>query len=147
MEGASCDIQALQSVSVDHNDCLVQFEHTQEDLALQLFHLKFKMEEGEDKSRRNNIKQRGVPETIAGQDLCITVVAILNMLLGLDPTTPIELDRVHRIQEFRADRPDRPNRPRDILCQVNFLRKKEEIMRRARDMYSDFYEDISEPEV
>lgn len=90
--------------------------------------LQLQSEESENRSRRNNIRIKGVPEDIEGPALRDTVMAILNQVLKNPPNTPIELDRVHKVPTTRN--PAQTN-PRDVLCRVHFFRIKENILRAA----------------
>lgn len=95
-----------------------------------------RIDDGENRSRRNNLRLRGIPEATMGPDLRSIVVAILNQVLGKPPTADLELDRVHRIPGPRppptAQRaPADQDLPRDVLCRVHFFTIKEEILRLA----------------
>lgn len=94
----------------------------------QLNAMQLQMEEYEDRSRRNNVRIKGVPESIGGEVLRTTIVAILNQILGKPPTDHIELDRVHRVPAVSDPLSDRI---RDVLCRVHFFTIKDEIVRAA----------------
>ncbi|KAM9323765.1 nuclear factor NF-kappa-B p100 subunit [Gastrophryne carolinensis] len=82
----------------------------------------------ENRSCRNNIRIRGLPEVPENSNLRDTVTWIFNNVLDKPPGECIEIDRVHRALGPRsAD----PARPRDVVCRVHFFRVKEDIMRRA----------------
>lgn len=53
------------------------------------------IEDGENRSHRNNIRLQGISEATSGDDLRPTVISILNQVLGRKASTPIELDQVH----------------------------------------------------
>ena len=76
-------------------------------------------EEAEDRSRRNNIRIKGVPENLEGPALWEAVMIILNQILNNPADTLIELDRVHKVPTFRH-----PTQlgPRDIVCRVQMDR-------------------------
>ncbi|KAM9307750.1 interferon-induced very large GTPase 1-like [Gastrophryne carolinensis] len=82
----------------------------------------------ENRNRRNNLRLRGVPESVETRDLSTAVISIFNELLDLPSANHIELDRVHRAL---GPRPRDPNRPRDIICRVRFFKIKEDLLRRA----------------
>lgn len=84
--------------------------------------------DGENRSRRNNIRVRGLPEATSGGDLRATIVAIFNRLLDKPPTAELELDHVHRVQGPRGGD---DLAPRDILARVHYYTIKEEILRKA----------------
>lgn len=93
-----------------------------------LHNVRLQQDNLENRSRRNNLKIRGIPETTSAKELRPTVTVILNKILGRDSTADIELDRVHRIQ---GNAPLSDGRPRDTLCRVHFYIIKEEIIRKA----------------
>lgn len=88
--------------------------------------LQLQFEETENRSRRNNLRIKGIPENVAVTELRQTATDIFNKLLDNPPETQIELDRVHRIPTYRN--PAQRN-PRDVLCRIHFYKIKEEIMR------------------
>lgn len=90
--------------------------------------IQLQAEEAENRSRRNNIHIQGIPETVAASELRITVMNMLNKLLGNPLDMQIELDRVHRVPAMRYHA---QISPRDIICRVHFFRVKEDIMRAA----------------
>ncbi|XP_056403194.1 transmembrane protein 260 isoform X4 [Hyla sarda] len=87
------------------------------------------LDDVENRSRRNNVRIRGLPEATRNQELFPTVTGIFNLLLGRPPDTHIELDRVHRA--LRAPSTD-PTRPRDVICRVHEYALKEQIMTKVR---------------
>lgn len=92
--------------------------------------LALKMLDMENRSRRNNIRLRGIPESVGGDALWNTVTAILNSYLGRPAQDSLELDRVHRAPGSRGGS---PGRPRDVICRVHFFQVKDSIMRAAWD--------------
>lgn len=89
--------------------------------------LQLHLEDLEDRSRRNNLRLRGIPEATGVEDLSATVTAIFQEVMGPSPPS-VELDRVHRILGPKS--PD-PARPRDVLCRIHHYNQKELILRRA----------------
>lgn len=87
------------------------------------------MDDQENRNRRNNVRLRGVPESIRPQDLTISLTRFFNSILGRGPEEKIELDRAHRA--LRPQSTD-PSRPRDVICRIHLYSLKEEIMRKAR---------------
>lgn len=87
------------------------------------------LDDQENRSRRNNVRLRGVPESIRPQDLAASLTKLFNSILGRSPEDKVELDRAHR-----ALRPQSPDsaRPRDVICRIHLYSLKEEIMRKAR---------------
>lgn len=84
-------------------------------------------------NRQNNMHPRGIPEATMGADLRITVVAILNQLMGNTPTVEFVLDRVQRVQGTHAPLSSQvasssATPPFDILCRVYFFAINEEIL-------------------
>lgn len=96
--------------------------HRDSTIALQLH-----LEDIEDRSRRNNLQLRGIPEDTAMENLGETVKEMFRTMLD-DPDLNIELDRVHRALGPRSED---PSRPRDVVCRLHRYTQKENILRRA----------------
>lgn len=96
--------------------------------------IKAKMADIEDRSRKNNVKIRGVPKTVKQQDLRDYVTqlftAILPDLSALDYT----FDRIHRLPKptYLSD-----NIPRDVILRLHFYRTKERLMAASRQKRFD----------
>ncbi|OCT82206.1 hypothetical protein XELAEV_18024719mg [Xenopus laevis] len=58
-----------------------------------LYLIKKQMEELDNRGRRNNLRIRGIPESVTQAELRTTVCAIFNTILGKAITEPLELDR------------------------------------------------------
>lgn len=82
----------------------------------------------EDRSRRNNLRLRGLPEATGLEDLADMAVAIFRSLPGIELPERIELDRIHRAL---GPKPTDPQRPRDVVCRVHHYVHKELILRKA----------------
>lgn len=95
---------------------------TEATVALQLH-----MEDLKDRSHRNNLRLRGLPNATGTENLSETVTAILQQVPAC-PQTTMELDRVHcALGPRSAD----PNRPRDVICHLQRYPLKEQIIRKA----------------
>ncbi|CAH2325005.1 Hypothetical predicted protein [Pelobates cultripes] len=79
----------------------------------------------EDRSRRNNIRLRGVTEEVSGQELVTYVTEMLQALLPEIPTEKLLLDRIHRVPKPQQ-LPD--STPRDIIMRLHFFHIKEQIL-------------------
>ncbi|KAG8551096.1 hypothetical protein GDO81_018459 [Engystomops pustulosus] len=84
----------------------------------------------ENHGRRNNIRVRGLPESIEPSAIHSSLQGLFNLVLGVPADTPLELDHEHR--SLGPKSPD-PNRPRDIICRVHRYQLKESIMNCARE--------------
>lgn len=87
------------------------------------------MEDAKNRTKRNNIRLKGIPEATLGADLLASVVAIFNQLLGDPPSNVIEINPVYRVPVMRDVS---LTAPQDVLCCVHFFTIKEAIMRAAR---------------
>lgn len=106
---------------------VLSLEQARESQAIEVQEMQLHIEEMEDRSRRNNLRLRGIPEATGSEDLAETVTAIFHRLLETPPPT-LEIDRVHRTLGPRsAD----PARPRDVLCRLHRYAQKETILRKA----------------
>lgn len=106
------------------------------DHTLQIQQLIYHQDDQENRARRNNIRIRGLPESVENTDLSPAVIAIFNDLLHKEKEAPIELDRVHR-----ALGPKNPNleHPRDVICRVHFYAIKDAIMKAARSQDAIYF--------
>uniref|UniRef100_A0A8C5MKD0 Uncharacterized protein n=1 Tax=Leptobrachium leishanense TaxID=445787 RepID=A0A8C5MKD0_9ANUR len=102
------------------------------DLAKRVLFLESKMEDLSNRSRRNNIRLRGLPETVSPKDLNGTVLGILRRLAPDIPEAQLLMDRIHR-----AQRP--PNLssliPRDVIFRMHYFTAKHQILHAARTFH------------
>lgn len=103
-------------------------ENTKQTSKLQqsLVDLAAQVEDQENRGRRNNLRIRGVPESINKDELKTLVPAILNDYLDRPPKEILEIDRAHR-----APGPINHNRPRDIICCLHYYTMKERILKKS----------------
>lgn len=106
---------------------ILSLEQAQESRDRELQEVQLHLEEMEDRSRRNNLRLRGIPEATESEDLAVTVTAIFHRLLETPPPT-LEIDRVHRALGPKSTDPERP---RDVLCRLHRYAQKEVILRAA----------------
>lgn len=73
----------------------------------------YKLEDLENRNRRNNLCIRGLPEATRDNNLVQSIRGILNTILGNPVTDPLQFDRVHH-----ALRPRNVTsvQPRDVIC-------------------------------
>lgn len=88
-----------------------------------------KLADLEDRSRRNNVKLRGVPESIPLNDLPKYAKDLIHTILPDAAPRDIVIDRIHRIAK--------PSHlaasvPRDVLMRIHFFHIKEKMMSEAR---------------
>ncbi|CAH2325022.1 Hypothetical predicted protein [Pelobates cultripes] len=95
----------------------------------------------EDRSRRNNIRLRGVPEEIGPQDLTAFAVELFKAILPDIPADMFLLDRIHRLP-----RPQHlpPTASRDVLMRLHYYHIKDQILRahRSKKTLPDQFRDI-----
>lgn len=116
----------MAEFSEAHND-LVDAHNTMED---ELQRLTTKLADIEDRHRRNNIKIRGIPESISGPELVPYIQQMMASIIKSASKRDLILDRAHRLPK--------PNSvpataPRDVILRVHFYHIKEALMRIARD--------------
>lgn len=106
------------------------------------------IEDLENRSRRHNLRVRGLPESMDIDQISPTITEIFNNLLGRPPLTVIKMERVHRALKPRGKATDPP---RDVICHIEDFQLKENILRNAilRSKYTyegqtiSFYQDLS----
>lgn len=88
-----------------------------------------RLEDAENRSRRSNLRLRGIPEAI--DDLQSFTTALFQELEPSIPIERLEFDRIHRaLTRRQADGP-----PRDIV-KLHFFRTKEQLLTAARNKNS-----------
>lgn len=90
----------------------------------------YKIEDQENRNRRNNIRIRGLPEATGDEDLLPSIWGIFKGLLGQVADHPLKIDRVHR---GLCPRNLASDIPRDVICRVHHFPEKEFIMKKARE--------------
>lgn len=111
--------------------------------------LKAKVADLEDRSCRNNLKIRGIPESVPPEDLRSYVQSIFKEVLPEISTKDFEIDRIHRLPKPKH-LPDKI--PRDVLLRVHFFQIKEDFMKKSRNSqvisekypHLQFFSDVSQ---
>lgn len=110
--------------------------------------LKTKMADLEDRSRRDNLKIRGIPESVQQSALKDYFLHMLATFLPDSPQSELIIDRIHRLPKP----PHLPETiPRDTIVRIHFFHIKVRFMRAARNtseyplQYANFsfYDDLS----
>uniref|UniRef100_A0A803J6A6 L1 transposable element RRM domain-containing protein n=1 Tax=Xenopus tropicalis TaxID=8364 RepID=A0A803J6A6_XENTR len=129
------DIEANQSKLTANQKAIYTHIQQQDRLILEL---QRQTEDQENRSRRNNIRVRGIPETVQNEEIHAVLLQIFNSILKKEPDSEIKIERAHRVQKPKAA----PlNAPRDILCCLHNFALKEQILLKARDISNLTYED------
>ena len=89
----------------------------------------YKLEEQENRDRRKNIRIRGVPETTEAEDLSETIRKICNPILEREITSPLKIERAHRIRRARERAQEYP---RDIIVRFESWEEKNQLWRKLR---------------
>lgn len=137
-------LEKLQATVTDHGQRIVSLETCAESddqrlsaletkcAALADSHnkLRLKMTDLESRSRRNNIRIVGVPESIEGPKPTIFFSELLVEIFGEETLeSPPELDRAHR---SLVTRPPPGSRPRPVIVRLHRYQTKDLIIREAR---------------
>lgn len=85
----------------------------------------YKLEDLENRNRRNNLRIRGLSEATKDTDLDPTIRGILNTILGKSVTDPLRFDWVHRAFRPRNLAMDLP---RDVVCHLHYFEDENTIM-------------------
>uniref|UniRef100_A0A8C5M9B1 Uncharacterized protein n=1 Tax=Leptobrachium leishanense TaxID=445787 RepID=A0A8C5M9B1_9ANUR len=112
-------------ICLAHNDLVDRHQN------LQIAHdaLATKVADLEDRSRRNNMRIRGVPEAVGLADLPAYLMEVFQLLLPSASLQDLLLDRAHRLPKAKHLSPDVP---RDVIVRVHFYHIKESLMSAAR---------------
>ncbi|CAH2294030.1 Hypothetical predicted protein [Pelobates cultripes] len=89
--------------------------------AAQITDMRLHIEDLDNRSRRHNIRVRGLREAPDQENLKATLTRLFNMILGHPPDARITMDRAHRVlRPCLRPPPDTP--PRDIICRIKDYR-------------------------
>lgn len=86
-----------------------------------------KIENAENRSRRSNLRIRGLPVSI--WDVQVKALALFQKLASDIPVDRLEIERAHRALTKKND----SGPPRDIIVKFLFFNSKERLMAAARD--------------
>lgn len=128
-----------------HNELVDAYNAAEDEIQA----IKSKMADLEDRSRRNNVKLRGVSESVMPADLRKYVQQFISALLPETLEREVIVDRAHRLPKPKH-LPEKV--PRDVIARIHFFHVKEDLMRYTRknsplpDPYADIsvYSDISQ---
>lgn len=130
LQGISQKIEVLEAECGSMKEKLTEVKTETTSQKSQLMKLALNVMDLENRHRRNNIRFRGIPESVGDGDLKPVVINICKSFLKQPPQDQIEIDRVHRVPSRKGGSADRP---RDVLCRIHFFSIKEEVMRAAWD--------------
>ncbi|CAH2319223.1 Hypothetical predicted protein [Pelobates cultripes] len=105
-----------------HNNLTDQVQQLQQ----QVTALDSKMMDAENRARRNNLRLRGVPETVFQDDFPAYVRSLMDTLAQDIPAEMLLLDRVHCVPRSRY-LPD--TTPRNVLLRAHYYNIKELILK------------------
>lgn len=107
------------------NDLVDAHDHTRDEHHW----VRAKMADLEDRSRRNNVKIRGIPENILPADLNTYARTLISTLLPDLPPIETIVDRIHRLPKP----PHLPAEvPRDTLMRIHFYHAKDMLLAQSR---------------
>lgn len=127
----------VEKTTAQHSAVLRHVHHKVDNHTLHLRDLHRQVEDLENRSRRHNLRIRGLPETVENDNLIQTVTSIFNNLLGRPPASAIKMERIHRALRPKGRSTDPP---RDIICCLCDFQLKEEILRNAKLRSKCMYE-------
>lgn len=108
-----------------HNDLVDGFADHEDELQI----INLKLADLEDRSRRNNIKFRNIPESIQQSDLVQFLQSLMRALSPDLSARDMEIDRAHRLPK-PSHLP--ASTPRDVLARIHFFTVKEKVMHAAK---------------
>lgn len=107
---------------------------TNEELTRQLFEQGKKIDDLENRTRRNNLKIRGIPPSIQQKDLKNYLQKLFARLLNIEDEETIRIDRAHRLGTKTYV--SASHTPRDVICCLQSYEKKADITAVTRTMTS-----------
>lgn len=94
--------------------------------------IKAKLADMEDRPRRNNLKIRGIPESVQQSDLSLYAATMFKSLLPSLTDLDVTIIRIHRLTKpsHLSDQI-----PRDVLLRLHFFHAKEHLMSIMRNRH------------
>uniref|UniRef100_A0A8C5R2X7 L1 transposable element RRM domain-containing protein n=1 Tax=Leptobrachium leishanense TaxID=445787 RepID=A0A8C5R2X7_9ANUR len=87
------------------------------------------MEDLSNRSRRNNVRLQGLPESVTPDELQDTFLGIVKRLIPDVPPQRLLLDRIHRAL---GPRRDKTTTPRDVIARFHYYNTKDSLLKAAR---------------
>lgn len=108
----------------------------------EIFQMKLKLANLEDRSRRNNVKIRGIPEKVKPPDLKDYFIYIMKAVLPDVPQEDLIIDCIHRLPRPKHIA---SHLPRDTIVRIPFYHTKDNFMAatRRRDSLPSDLQDLS----
>lgn len=110
-----------------HEAAIKELQETVTQLAFAHCSSLYKLEDLENRNRRNNLRIRECPEATRDNDIKPLIWGILNTILGNPVTDPLRF--VHRALRLRNVTTDQP---RDVICRLHYFEDKNTIMVKLR---------------
>lgn len=106
-----------------------EFVDAHSDTGNAITQIKMKIADLEDRSRRNNLKFRGVAESVLPGDLKRYIHQMMTTLLPEFPAQEIVIDRAHRLPKppYLSE-----HIPRDVIARIHFFHVKEKLLQLTR---------------
>ncbi|CAH2285918.1 Hypothetical predicted protein [Pelobates cultripes] len=115
----------MDHVVAAHNEAASTTNH----LITRVAELEAEIEDASNRSRRNNLRIKGLPERIKDADIQKVLLGLFKEQLPAIPEHLWTIDRAHRALRARGP-PDSP--PRDVIMRWHFFSTKEAIIKSAR---------------
>lgn len=124
-------VEALEATVEDINPSLQALQAHSKMQDQRIDSLLDQLDDVENRSRRVNIRIRGLPEATGPRDIIPSLQGLFTQILGREAPDHIEIDRAHRALRPPSEDPDKP---RDIICKLHKYTVKERIMFHVRGM-------------
>ncbi|XP_063819155.1 LOW QUALITY PROTEIN: uncharacterized protein LOC135057187 [Pseudophryne corroboree] len=115
----------MEEVVGSHNALITSHDQLEIEVSL----LQDKVTEMEDRSRRNNLNLRGVPETVSNSSIHDYTISLFRKLTSSFTSSDLLIDRIHHLPKARNAPADVPS---DVLMQIHFFHVKEALLKVAR---------------
>lgn len=87
-------VQVVERVTDHHETALHSVNESIDSYTLQMQDMQYHLEDLDNRGRRYNLRIRGLPESIEGEQISQSVVSLFNGLLHQPPQTPIAMERI-----------------------------------------------------
>ena len=123
-------VEGIEEQLEEHRNAITELRDRADMDWIEIRNARYKLEDQENRSRRKNLRIKGLPEEVKDTELGEVLRGIFNTALKREATAPMHFERVHRIQKFYNTQRDLP---RDIIVRFLEYNQKELVSQTTRN--------------
>lgn len=120
----------------EHKEAIMELRERAEMGWIEVRNIQYKLEDQENRSRRKNLRVRGLPETVKDAELEDVLWEVFIKALKREASMPLLFERFHRTQKMKKVAGDLP---RDVIARFHHYDMKEQVSQSTRNSISMDY--------